>query len=52
MYPTFSVGDTDEEKKREVTEFINRENHIKISELVEELLKNQLLQEVIEDYYM
>ena len=34
MYPTFSVGTTDEEKKREVAEFINRETHIKIAELV------------------
>ena len=37
MYPTFSVGATNEEKKREVAEFINRETHIKIAELVEEL---------------
>ena len=35
MYPTFSAGSTDAEKKREVAEFINRETHIKISELVE-----------------
>ena len=48
MYPTFSVGATDEEKKREVAEFINRKTHIKISELVEELLKNQLLKAVSE----
>ena len=31
MYPTFSVGTTDEEKKREVAEFIYRETHIKIA---------------------
>ena len=37
MYPTFSVGSTDKEKKREVVEFINRETHIKIDELVKEL---------------
>ena len=37
MYPTFSGGATNEEKKREVVEFINRETHIKIAELVEEL---------------
>ena len=52
MYPTFSVGATNEEKKREVTEFINRETHIKIAESVEELLKNQLLKAVSEEYYM
>ena len=43
MYPTFSVGATDEEKKREVVEFINCETYIKIVELVEELFKNELL---------
>ena len=37
MYSTFSVGATDEENKREVAEFINRETHIKITKLVEEL---------------
>ena len=52
MYPTFSVGATDEEKKREVAEFINRKIHIKIVELVEELLKNHLLKAVNEEYYM
>ena len=46
MYPNFYVGATDKEKKREVAEFINRETHIKISELVEELLKNQILKAV------
>ena len=34
MYPTFSVGATDDKKKREVAEFINRGTHIKIAELV------------------
>ena len=52
MYPTFSVGATDEEKKREVAEFINRETYIKIAKLVEELLKNHLLKAVSEEYYM
>ena len=52
MYPTFSAGATKAEKKREVTEFINRETHIKISEFVEELIKNQLLEAVSEEYYM
>ena len=52
MYPTFSVGATDEEKKREVAEFINRETHIKISKLVKELFKNQVLKVVREEYYM
>ena len=52
MYPTFSLRATHEEKKREVTEFINRETHINIAELIEELLKNQLLKAVSEEYYM
>ena len=52
MYPTFSVGATDEEKKREIAEFINRGTHININELVEELKKNQLLKAVSEEYYM
>ena len=39
-------------KEKEVAEFINRETHIKIVELVEEMLKNQLLKEVSEEYYM
>ena len=31
MYPTFSDGATNDEKKREAAEFINRETHIKIA---------------------
>ena len=50
--PHLSAGATDLEKKREVPEFINRETHIKISQLVEELLKNQLLKAVKEEYYI
>ena len=52
MYTAFSARATNVEKKREVAEFINRETHIKISELVEELLKNQLLKAVSKEYYM
>ena len=33
-------------------EFINRETHIKIAQLVEELFKNQLLKAVSKEYYM
>ena len=40
MYPTFSSRANYAENKREVTEFINLKTPIKISELVEELLKN------------
>ena len=50
MYATFPAGATDAEKKREVAEFINRKTHIKISELVEDLLKIQLLMTVSKDY--
>ena len=49
MYPTFLSGATNAEKKREVTEFINREKHIKLSDFVKDLLKNQLLKAVIEE---
>ena len=52
MYPTFSFGATDEEKKRKVSEFVNWKTHTKIAELVEELLKNQLLKAVSKEYYM
>ena len=52
MYPTFSAGATDDNKKRKVAEFINRETYIKIAELVEELLKNQLLKAISEEYIM
>ena len=52
MYPIFPAGANNAEKKREVAEFINREIHIKLSELVEDLLKNQLLREVGEEDYM
>ena len=48
MYATFLAGATNAEKKREVAEFINRETHIKLSELVEDLLNNQLLKAVNE----
>ena len=46
MYPTFPAGETDAKKKREVAEFINREIHIKVSELVGDLLNNQLVKAV------
>ena len=52
IYPTFPDGATNAKKKREVTEFITREKNIKLSELVEDLLKNQLLKAVSEEYYM
>ena len=48
MYPTFSDWATDDKKKREGAEFINRETHIKISKLVKECLKNQLIKAVNE----
>ena len=52
MYSNFPDGATDAEKKREVVEFINRKTHIKLSELVEDLLNNQLLRAVSKEYYM
>ena len=52
IYPTFSFGETNKENKREVAEFINRKTHIKIAELVKELLKNKLRNAVSEEYYM
>ena len=50
MYPTFPDRATNADKKQEVAEFINIETHIKLSELVKDLLKNQLLKSVSKEY--
>ena len=52
VYPTFHTGATDDEKKKEIAEFIERETNIKVAEMVEELLKNQFLEAVDEEYIM
>ena len=52
MYPTFSDRATNDENKTEVAEFINHKTHIKIAELVKEILKNQLLKAVNKEYIM
>ena len=43
VYPTFRANATKNAKKQTIAEFISRETNIKISKLVEEQLKNQLL---------
>ena len=50
--PHLSSQDNRRREEREVAEFINRKKHIKLSELFEDLLNNQLLKAVIEEYYM
>ena len=49
-YPTFLPHATTEEKKKAISEFIEREKGIKIVRITEELLKGQFLEAVDEDY--
>ena len=39
VYPVFPAGATNDEKKKEVEEFIDRETYIKVADMVEEILK-------------
>ena len=43
VYPTFRANATENMKKQTITEFISRKTNIKMSEVVKEKLKNQLL---------
>ena len=49
-YPTFPADATEDDKKKEISEFIKREKGIKTVEVVEDLLKGQFLDEIDEDY--
>ena len=50
VYPVFPSGATNNEKKKEVAEFIDRKTYIRVADMVEELLKNQFLEAINEDY--
>ena len=52
VYPTFAAGMNDAEKKREVATFVLTEHNIKKAEVTQELLKNQFLEAIPEDYYL
>ena len=43
IYPTFRANATENAKKKTIVEFISRKTNIKMSKVVEEQLKNQLL---------
>ena len=49
-YPTFAANASEDEKKREISAFIQREKGIKTVRAVEELLKNMFLESIDEDY--
>jgi len=51
MCPTFQAGANDNEKKRAVAEFVRDETGIKIADTTINLLRNQLLEAVDENYY-
>ena len=48
--PVFSAGATNDEKKKEVAEFIDRETYIRVAEMAEEHLKNQFLEAINKEY--
>ena len=50
VYPVFPAGATNDEKKKEVAEFIDRKTYISVAYIVEELLKNQFLEAIDEKY--
>ena len=52
VYLTFAAGMNDVKNKREVATFVLTEHNIKKAEVTQELLKNQLLEAVPEDYYL
>jgi hypothetical protein len=49
-YPLFATDAIEEEKKREISQFIEREKGIKIVEEVEELLKGMFIEAINKDY--
>jgi len=52
LYPTFAAGMTDAQKKLEVARFVVEQTNIKRATTTEEVLKNQFLEAVPEDYYL
>ena len=51
-YPTFPANATDDEKKALISEFIRDEYDRKVVEAVEDLLKNQVIEAIDEDYIL
>lgn len=52
MFPIFPAGSDDDYKKRLIAEFVRDETGIKTAETTINLLRNQLLEAIDEDYYM
>ena len=52
VYLTSAAGMNDAEKKREVATFVLTEHNITKAEVTQELLNNQFLEAVPEDYYL
>jgi len=52
IFPTFPPGASDAEKKIRIAEFVRDETGIKTNECTINLLRNQLLEAVDEEYYM
>ena len=51
-YPTFAVYATDDDKKLAISEFIRDEHGIKVVDVIRELLKNQFIEAIDEDYIL
>ena len=51
-YPTFPTNATDDEKKLAISEFIRDEHGIKVVDAIQELLKNQFIEAIDEDYIL
>ena len=51
-YPTFPTNASDDEKKLAISEFIRDEHGIKVVDAVQELLKNQFIEAIDEDYIL
>ena len=51
-FPTFPLGADDNTKRKLIAEFLKSEYDIQVVEVVEELLKNQLIEAVDEDYIL
>ena len=52
VFPTFPPGATDDEKRIVIAEFVRDEMGIKTADVTVNLLRNQLLEAVDEEYYM
>ena len=52
IFPVFPPGATNDEKRIIIAEFVRNETGIKVAEATINLLRNQLLEAVDEDYYM